>query len=179
MMSDMESFVLEQPSSEHEKRYEEMMDEWEAHQSQHGGWFNPGALRRYSNSQKRTATYPEWFKWIDDDRKAGQELYFFMHGEKILGAISIRPKKNAQSVGIDGHCGFGIRPSERRKGYATKMLHMVLPIMKERGINPLVITCDKENIGSAKVILNNGGVLMDEVMGEKSEKPVQIYHIGL
>ena len=175
----MESFVLIQPSTEHVKQYQEMMDEWETHKSQHGGWFNPGALRRYGNSQKRTVTYAERFKWIDDDRKAGQELYFFMSGDKIIGAISIRLKKNAQNIGLDGHCGFGIRPSERKKGYATKMLNMALPIIKERSINPLVITCDKENIGSAKVILNNGGVLMDEVMGEKSEKPVQIYHMNL
>ena len=100
-----------------------------------------------------------------------------MHGEKILGAISIRPKKNAQSIGLDGHCGFGIRPSERKKGYATKMLNMALPIFQERDVNPVVVTCDKENIGSAKVITNNGGVLVDEVIGEKSGKPVQVYHI--
>jgi predicted acetyltransferase len=174
-----DSFVLVQPSSEHEKQYQDMMDEWEAHQAQYGGWFNPGALRRYSNSQKKTVTYAEWLKWIDDDRKAGQELYFFMRGEKVFGAISIRPKKNAQNIGIDGHCGFGIRPTERKKGYAAKMLSMALPIMKNHGINPVVITCDKANIGSAKVIQNNGGVLVDEVMGEKSGNPVQIYNINL
>ena len=58
-MRNME-YVLALPSTEHEKQYQEMMDEWEAYQAQHGGWFNPGALRRYNNSQKRTVTYSEW-----------------------------------------------------------------------------------------------------------------------
>ena len=174
-----DSLALVQPSIEHENQYQNMMDEWEARQAQHGGWFNPGALRRYSNSQKRTVTYDEWLKWIEDDRKTGQELYFFIRGEKIFGAISIRPKKNAQNIGVDGHCGFGIRPSERKKGYATKMLNMALPIMKKHGINPVVITCDKDNIGSAKVIQNNGGVLVNEIIGENSGKPIQVYHISL
>ena len=174
--SQHDTFVLVLPTTEHKQQYEEMMDEWEAHK---GGWFNPGALRRYSNSQKRTVTYTEWLKWIDDGRAAGQELYFFMNNGTILGAISIRPKKNVPNIGTDGHCGFGIRPSERKKGYATKMLNMALPIMKQHGIDPVVITCDKENIGSARVIINNGGVLVDEVDGDKSGKPIQIYHIKL
>ena len=179
MMNNKDLYVFAQPSGDHEKQYQEMMDEWETHQAKHGGRLNPGALCRYSNSQKRTVSYLEWLKWINDDRKAGQDLYFYISGDKIIGAISIRPKKNAQNIGLDGHCGFGIRPSERKKGYATKMLSMALPIIKEYGINPLVITCDKENIGSAKVILNNGGILMDEVMGEKSEQLIQVYQINL
>ena len=80
---------------------------------------------------------------------------------------------------IDGHCGYGIRPSERKKGYATKMLSMALPIMKNHGINPIVITCDKENIGSSKVILNNGGVLVNEIINERTGNLVHVYHIRL
>ncbi len=164
---------LVEPSIEYKTQYENMMDEWETY----GGRLNPGALRRFS--QKRTVSYEEWLKWVEDDKKAGQELYFCVNNTKILGAISIRPKKNAVSVGIDGHCGYGIRPSERRKGYATKMLSMALPIMKNHGINPIVITCDKNNIGSAKTILKNGGVLIKEVTGERTGNLVQIFHILL
>jgi predicted acetyltransferase len=116
-------------------------------------------------------------KWIDDDKNAGQELYFFMKGKNLLGAISIRPKNNSTTIGIDGHIGFGIRPSERRKGYATQMLRMALPILKERGVNPVVITCDKENVGSSKTIKKVGGILVNEVDGKCSGNPIQIFHI--
>ena len=56
---------------------------------------------------------------------------------------------------------------------------MALPIMKDYGINPVVITCDKENIGSAKTIMKNGGKLMEEVTEPDTGEVVQIYHIDL
>ena len=57
------------------------------------------------------------------------------------------------------------------------MLAMALPIMKQHGINPVVITCDKDNIGSAKTILHHGGVLFREVVGERTDNTVPIFHI--
>ena len=171
----MNIFSLVEPSIEHEKQYEDMMDEWEAY----GGKLNPGALRRYSFSQKRKVNFKKWLKWIVDDRNAGQELFFLIYDEIILGAASIRPKKNAKNIGLDGHIGFGIRPSERNKGYATKILSMALPILKNYGIDQAIITCDKENIGSSKTIQNNGGMLNKEVVEEKTGNIIQVYNIQL
>ncbi len=171
----MEEFLLLRPEVIHETQYEDMMVEWE----EYGGRLNPGALRRFSNSQQRKVTYAEWLKWIEGDQKAGQCLYFFTNSSMILGAISIRSKKYAKSIGKDGHSGFGIRPSERNKGYATKMLSMVLPIIKSYGINPVVITCDKDNLGSAKTIMNNGGYLVRERVGEMTGNIIQVYHIDI
>ena len=171
----MEDLFLIQPANDHEAQYEAMMDEWE----DYGGRINPGALSRFSHSQQRKVIYKEWLKWIEDDKKAGQDLYFFINGKIILGAISIRPKKNAKSIGRDGHVGFGIRPSERNKGYATKLLSITLSIMKKYGINPVVITCDKDNFGSAKTIMNNGGYLVEETADDRTGNIMQIYHINL
>lgn len=84
-----------------------------------------------------------------------------------------------KALGRDGHAGFGIRPSERNKGYATKILSTALPIMKKYGINPAVITCDKDNFGSAKTIMNNGGYFVEEVAGDRTGNIIQIYHINI
>lgn len=54
--------------------------------------------------------------------------------------------------------GYSIRPSERRKGYATSMLNAILPYCREIGLDKLLITCIDGNIGSEKTIRNNGGV---------------------
>ena len=96
-----------------------------------------------------------------------------MEGERILGAISLR----YQSMGIDGHIGFGIRPSERKKGYATRMLELALPLMVECGQNPVIISCAKDNVGSAKTIQKNGGTLVEEVDDEG--ELTQVYQIVL
>lgn len=63
-----------------------------------------------------------------------------------------------------GHIGDGIRPSERRKGYATAMIGLALKEAKELGIDRVLMCCDKENIGSAKSIMKNGGILENEVL---------------
>lgn len=56
-----------------------------------------------------------------------------------------------------------IRPSERKKGYAPAMIALALDECKKLGINKVLICCDKNNIGSAKTIIRNGGVLENEV----------------
>lgn len=164
----MEELKLVRPSMEHRQQYEEMMDEWE----RFGGRLNPGALRRYSNAQRRNVTYEEWLQWIEEDRLADRDLYFLMQGDAILGAISIR----LRCAEVDGHSGYGIRPSRRRKGYAAKMLSMALPIMKGYGIAPVIVTCAKDNIGSAKTIRRNGGIYIRDEADEDGEI-VEIYHI--
>ena len=153
---------------EHKRQYEEMMDEWEGF----GGRLNPGALRRYSHARQKYVPYEEWLEWIEKDREAIQDLYFFMKGPVILGAISIRYR----CAEVDGHSGYGIRPSQRRRGYAAKMLSMALPIMKGYGIAPVIITCAKDNIGSAKTIKRNGGIYVKDAADEDGEI-VEIYHI--
>lgn len=160
-------FRLVCPSMLHKRQYEEMMDEWEAF----GGRINPGAIRRYVPGQREPVSYEQWLSWVEKDKKT-QELFFFMDGERLLGAISIRLYAD---IGLEGHSGYGIRPSERQKGYAAKMLAMALPIMKDFGIHPVVITCAKDNTGSAKTILRSGGLLQGEALDEG--ELVQIYHI--
>ena len=171
----MEELRLVRPSEEHKLQYEAMMDEWETI----GGRLNPGALRRYSYKRQKNVSFEEWLAWIEEDRQAGQDLYFLIDGDRLIGGISIRFKRTLQNVGTDGHSGYGIRPSERRKGYASAMLSLALPIMKEYGIDPVVITCAKENVGSAKTIIKNGGKLMEEVIDPDNGELVQIYHIKL
>ncbi len=163
------SFKLVHPSINHKKQFEEMMDEWEAF----GGRINPGAIRRYSHQQGEPVSYEKWLSWVENDKKI-QELFFFMDDEKILGAISIRLYKD---IGLEGHSGYGIRPSEREKGYAVQMLSIALPFMRNYGFCPIIITCDKNNIGSAKTILHNGGVLKGEEIDVETGETVQIYHL--
>ena len=165
----MEKLYLQHPSIEHKEQYEEMMTEWEIF----GGRLNPRALGRYSQAQQRNIEYEKWLKWMDEDRESCQDLFFLMQGNKILGAISLRYK----CAGIHGHVAYGIRPSERKKGYASKMLELALPVVKGYGHNPIIISCAKENVASAKVIINNRGILVEEVANEDSGEITQIYHI--
>jgi GNAT superfamily N-acetyltransferase len=61
--------------------------------------------------------------------------------------------------------GYDIRPSARRQGHATAMLATALPVASGLGIDPALLTCDQDNIGSWKVIEANGGALVDQQGG--------------
>ena len=67
-----------------------------------------------------------------------------------------------------GHIGDGIRPSERGKGYGTKMIALALEECRKLGIDRVLMCCDKDNPASAKTIIKNRGVLENEVMDEGS-----------
>ena len=62
--------------------------------------------------------------------------------------------------------GEGYVPSERRKGYASEMLKLLLDICREYGEKKVLITCDKTNDASRLTIVKNGGELENEVKDE-------------
>ena len=163
---------LVRPAMEHKAEYEKMMDEWEAF----GGRLNPGALRRYDKQLRQTVSYEQWLVRTEENRRTRQDLYFLMSGTRVLGAISIRFGK----VGTEGHCGYGIRPSERGKRYAVKMLSMALPMMKEQyGINPVLISCAEDNIASERTILKNGGIYLRSECDGFSGETLKLFEIHL
>jgi predicted acetyltransferase len=105
-------------------------------------------------------------------------LFFLVdENNRIYGALHIRHELNDYLFHYGGHIGYGIRPSERKRGYAAKMLSLSLPIVKEFGIKKALVTCSKENIASAKTIINNGGILENEVM--EDGEMVQRYWIDI
>ena len=57
------------------------------------------------------------------------------------------------------------------------MIGLSLEKCKELGIDRVLLVCDKENTGSAKSIIRNGGVLENEI--KKDGKWIQRYWIDL
>ena len=77
---------------------------------------------------------------------------------RIVGMIDLRHYLNDFLAEYGGHIGYSVRPDERRKGHAKKMLAYTLREARKRGIDRVLITCDDDNIASARTIEANGGV---------------------
>lgn len=108
----------------------------------------------------------DWNKYLEHTPEEGfvchSTFWLVNEANKILGTTNIRHKLNEKLLIRGGHIGYGIRPSQRRNGYATKILELSLLEVKKLGIDKALITCHKENIASKKTILKNGGIIRRE-----------------
>jgi predicted acetyltransferase len=96
--------------------------------------------------------------------------YLALLESEIVGRISIRHVLNEFLAHEGGHIGFAVRPAYRHRGYATAILQQGLVIARSLGIERVLVTCDFENIGSATVIQQCGGVFETVVDGRAGNR---------
>ena len=88
-------------------------------------------------------------------------------GDEYLGRITLRHELTEALFTWGGHIGYVVRPSARRKGYASQALHGMLDVCRERGIDPVLVTCDVDNVGSRRTIEGAGGEYEDTREGKR------------
>ena len=110
-------------------------------------------FRRYLD-QVRADTRPGVLR-----HRVPQTNLWLVEGEEYLGRLSIRHRLNRRLRFKGGHIGYDVRPSCRRRGHATLMLRLSLPVAHQLGIDPALVTCDDTNVASRRVIEANGGRL--------------------
>lgn len=96
--------------------------------------------------------------------------------DRIVGIIDLRHTLN-DFLKDFGNSGYSVRPSERRKGYATEMLKQVLDVARNVGLQEIHLSVERENTPSVKTIIKNGGVY--ERSFEFEGKWADIYKIDL
>ena len=132
----------------------------------------PGGHIHGSGSLNQYENYEDWLDKTEKEihnknpNLVPATVYFAIHNGKIVGTIQIRHYLNETLLIRGGHIGYGVRPSERRKGYATKMLKLALDECKKLNITKALVTCDKNNIASSKTIQKCGGVLENEFIDD-------------
>lgn len=109
----------------------------------------------------------------------GLQFLYFSEDNQLVGMINLRTNLNDYLENYGGHIGYGIQPKFRRQGYGSQMLKETLVIAKEQGLKQVLLTCDDDNQGSAKVIEANGGKLADERLNKESQKVIRRYWINL
>lgn len=151
----------------------DMMDEWAAT----GEKIIPSAIRK--NDWHDFESYLAGLDTAPKPPLVPDSTFFCLDEERgsFVGAVNIRHYLNDALLKSGGHIGDGVRPSERRRGVATAMIGLALDECRKLGIDRVLMVCDRDNIGSARSIINNGGVLENEV--EHDGHIIQRYWIEL
>lgn len=134
---------------------------------------------RYLDLDPEWLAEPEAFAvWVDavrrqalrdEPRPAGWRpttmLWWVVQGEYV-GRVALRHVLTPATAGVGGHVGYDVRPSARRRGHATAMLRAALPFARSLGLPELLITCDRTNEPSRRVIAAAGGEPLDPYNNE-------------
>ncbi|MDQ3916944.1 MAG: GNAT family N-acetyltransferase [Acidobacteriota bacterium] len=105
--------------------------------------------------------------------------FWLAAGRRLIGSSRLRHRLTPDLEDEGGHVGYDIRPSERRKGYGTLILRRTLEEARGLGIGRVLLTCDADNVASAKVIEKNGGRLRDQAVSKRSGELISRYWIEL
>ena len=110
-------------------------------------------------------SYDDWLKSVKDNASSETvnpswvvtDTYFaFDENDRLVGIVDLRHELN-DFLKDFGNSGYSVRPTERRKGYATEMLKLVMERARQIGMDKLQLSVERSNEASVKTIIKNGG----------------------
>lgn len=153
----VQNLFLTEPALDLKVEYLDFYQEWLVSEER----MIPGVI------EKDPSNFEQMIKILSDSEKGlnlpeklvPESIFWLINGEKkVLGVVSIRHRLNDSLLNTGGHIGYGIRPTERQRGFATKLLSLALEKAKELNIEQVLLVCEEKNTGSYKTIIKNGGV---------------------
>lgn len=101
--------------------------------------------------------------------------FWLVAGSDIVAVSNLRHRLVPSLERRGGHIGYSVRPRCRRRGYGSLVLRLTLQEAAKLGVARALVTCGRDNIGSARVIRANGGVLDSEEFVAEEGEVVQRY----
>ncbi len=176
----MEKLNLIKPTKDFEKQILEIAQEF----------FDDGTVLNWTSWLKRYADNYDWrLQNINNNERketvdawhviANQFILIRELDNKVLWFINTRLELNDALLEHWWHIWYSIRPSERKKHYATAQLFSILKLYKNIWVEKVLLTCNKSNIWSAKTIQNCGGILENEIIDPTDWELIQRYWINI
>lgn len=150
--------------------------------------FRRGEMTLHGSALLDSLPFDQWIQRAMDNARpetiqphwVETSVFFAVRREdgRAIGMLDVRHHLNAFLRQYAGHIGYGLRPSERGKGYGTEMLRLGLKYAGYLGLEQVMLSCYKENQASRQIILKCGGKLDREFL-HTDGKQIQVYHIPL
>lgn len=175
----MEKLILIRPSGEYASQIAEYRREFlDAGDSMDGC----GPLRRCEDPEEYLRICREYEdpSTVPEHLVPATQFILVREGDgRLIGMLQVRHRFNEYLEKYAGHIGYSVRPSERRRGYAKKMLATALPFCREIGLERVLISCMDGNVGSERTIISCGGVYESTVHEPKEDVDLKRFWINL
>ena len=179
----MERFYLEEPSLERKDEIIEYLDEFVKYNSNING---TGSLDKiydgytFEEALERCLNMKNELYAKSINRVPGKTFLLIKKDDnKIVGTINIRWNLSEKMLEFGGHIGYGIRPTERRKGYNKIQLYLVLLEAQKLNLDKVMLDCSVDNLGSDKTIKALGGILERCELDESDNTMTNVYWINV
>ncbi len=178
MDSQPDDLKLIEPSADYEAEYLAMIAELSA--------INAMSYANYYEVAKQD--FAAYLQRLQDDargvdlapgRVPQSTFWLLKDGQRIVGELRIRHYLNGFLEHHGGHIGYAIRPTEWRKGYGKRQLALALPRARDLELARVMLTCDVENVASARIIEANGGKLASQGISRVTGRLISRYWIAL
>jgi predicted acetyltransferase len=166
----MSNVTLVRPNEEYTEEIRAYRQEWLNTLADGESFVGSSGLRRYENISG-------WITYLSENCRINQYMLINEDERLILGMIHFKQVLSDYEAEFIGHIGYGIRPSERRKGYAKDMLALCLDKCRDAGLSQVLILCEAHNQASRRTILACGGVF--ERITKTSDEILERYWIGV
>ena len=160
----MEKFYLEIPSLKRKDDITNYVNEFVEYNSELNGM---GPLMLMTEGYSFEEALDFCLKAKDNDfsrsiNRIPSETFLLIryNDNKIVGSINIRFNLNEEELKYVGHIGYGIRPTERRKGYNKINLYLGFIKAKSMGLDDVILSCESDNIASDKTLKSFNGKLV-------------------
>ena len=179
-MKKREELFFVEPSMTYAKEISAYREEMLAAESSFDGCLS---MKRMPDPKEYTEYCTEWAnpsRVLKENGARGTVLLCIRKADnKMVGCMQVHHVLNEQMRTITGHVGYSVRPSERRKGYATQMLKKAKDYLSSFGFSEIYVSCLPENEASRRTILANGGEYIETVYLEVDKVELERYRILL
>ena len=176
----MEKLKLIKPTKDFEKKVFEMVQEFfDDNTTPYGSSWLKNFLDDYDgrlNYLKQCENEDTITSW---HVPANQYILVREFDNSVIWFVSARLRLNEWLLRHWWHIWYSIRPKERMKHFATAQLFTVLDIYKNLWVEKVLLTCNKENIWSAKTIQNCWWILENEIIDPNDWELIQRYRIDV
>ena len=180
----MENIFLEKPTL---IRKQDALDYLEENMKYHSDLNGSGSMDMCLGG----ATYEEWLlelekrediEYVSQINRCPSKTFFVVREEdhRIVGMVNVRYHISNELLHRGAtHIGYGVRPTERRKGYAKIALYLALIEEQKLGEKEVLLECTVDNIGSNQTILTLGGRLEKTELDLNDQAMTNYYWINV